>query len=113
MIWIFWNGKYPSQKINRKKARRACTKSKTISYGFGFGLFSPWENPVGVNILRELESKADLVEWNKGQRTVWYVFFSVSGFTADLIVLAHERPDLQLIDLCNAESSENSSRLPD
>lgn len=55
-----------------------------------------WAGPVGANILRELESKADNVMWNKKSRKVWYVLFSAAGFTDDLKELAKHRDDLVL-----------------
>lgn len=46
---------------------------------------------VGVNILRELERKADLVQWNRGRRREYYILFSRSGFTPDMLSLSKER----------------------
>lgn len=57
-----------------------------------------WTAPVGANVLRNLEAKADLVEWNKGNRTVWLALFSASGFTDDLKEIAYKRSDVQLIE---------------
>ena len=58
-----------------------------------------WAGPVGINILRELEAKANLVEWNRNNRTVWFALFSASGFTEDLQELAKTRTDLRLIEM--------------
>lgn len=57
-----------------------------------------WYEPVGVNILHELEGKADSVDWRKKNRQVWYVLFSAAGFTEDLKTLADTRNDLYLFD---------------
>lgn len=57
-----------------------------------------WQEPVGINILRELEKKAETVEWQKGRRKEWYILFSSGGFTEDLRELASSRDDLILID---------------
>ena len=57
-----------------------------------------WQEPVGLNILRELEQKAEHVPWEKQCRRVWYVLFSMGGFTDELRLLADKRPDLLLID---------------
>ena len=57
-----------------------------------------WQEPVGVSVLRGLEDKAVRVEWKKNDRHVWYVLFSVSGFTQELGQLAERGDDLVL---CN------------
>ena len=53
-------------------------------------------NPVGTDILNDLEKKAKLVDWPKGERKEYFVLFSRSGFTANLEKLAGERGDLLL-----------------
>lgn len=57
-----------------------------------------WQEPVGANVLRELERKAGNVDWRKYARQVRYVLFSASGFTEELMELAAERKDLLLVD---------------
>jgi len=57
-----------------------------------------WQEPVGANVLRDLEEKAKSVPWEHGRRKVWYVLFSVNGFTDELKALAAERDDLLLFD---------------
>lgn len=57
-----------------------------------------WKQPVGCNILSELEKKAELVDWNRGQRKEWFILFSESGFTDDLIALAADREDVLLVE---------------
>ena len=57
-----------------------------------------WHEPVGVNILRELEGKAGSVDWRKENRHVWYVLFSAVGFTEELKGVAAARDDLLLFD---------------
>lgn len=47
-----------------------------------------WKDPVGINILRELEEKSKATSWNKAVRKTWYVLFSSSGFTPELETLA-------------------------
>ena len=58
-----------------------------------------WQEPVGVNVLRNLESKTSVVKWNNDQRKVWYVLFSAAGFTEELQAETAQRPDLLLIDM--------------
>lgn len=49
------------------------------------------EKPVGINIYEELKKKATKVEWNKMDREEYYILFSKSGFTAEMIKIAkHE-----------------------
>ena len=55
-----------------------------------------WKEPVGINILIELEKKADNVAWNQSSRKNWYVLFSASGFTPELRELVKKRPDVIL-----------------
>lgn len=58
-----------------------------------------WQEPVGANVLRNLESKTSAVKWNNDQRKVWYVLFSAAGFTEELQAEAARRTDLLLIDM--------------
>ena len=55
-----------------------------------------WTEPVGVSVLRNLEAKTDSVAWEQSNRKVWYVLFSASGFTDELIKEAESRTDLKL-----------------
>ena len=55
-----------------------------------------WQEPVGVSVLRELESKAKTVAWEKEKRKTWFVLFSVNGFTEELRAEAAARTDLRL-----------------
>jgi 4-hydroxyphenylpyruvate dioxygenase-like putative hemolysin len=48
------------------------------------------------DILNDLEKKAKLVDWRKGERKEYFVLFSRTGFTANLEKLAGERGDLLL-----------------
>lgn len=57
-----------------------------------------WQEPVGINILRELENKTESVAWEKNHRKVWYVLFSASGFTDELKEHCKTREDVLLID---------------
>ncbi len=57
-----------------------------------------WQEPVGVNVLRDLETKTDSVAWERNNRKVWYVLFSASGFTDELTALAATREDVLLCD---------------
>ena len=55
-----------------------------------------WTEPVGMSVLRDLEAKTDSVAWERDNRKVWYVLFSASGFTDELIKEAESRTDLEL-----------------
>jgi hypothetical protein len=57
-----------------------------------------WQEPVGVSVLRALEQKERSVAWERSYRKVWYVLFSVAGFTEELKALAQSREDLLLCD---------------
>ena len=53
-------------------------------------------DPVGINILSDLEEKAKKVPWNKSDRKNWYILFSTGGFTPELIELSKTRDDIIL-----------------
>ena len=55
-----------------------------------------WQEPVGADVLQSLEAKADAVSWERNGRKVWYVLFSVSGFTDELKAMAAARDDIVL-----------------
>lgn len=57
-----------------------------------------WQEPVGINILRELENKTESVAWEKNDRKVWYVLFSAGGFTDELREHCKTREDVLLVD---------------
>ena len=57
-----------------------------------------WNVPVGISVLETLEEKAKSVSWNRENRKVWYVLFSVSGFTDTLEKVALQREDVMLIN---------------
>ena len=46
------------------------------------------EKPVGTNIYEDLKKKAAKVEWNKNDRKEYYILFSKSGFTEELVKIA-------------------------
>ena len=56
-------------------------------------------NPVGLSLFGDLEALTEEVRWNGTDRTVQYVLFSRSGFTAELRRLADDRADLFLYSL--------------
>ncbi len=56
------------------------------------------QEPVGINVLRDLEAKAESVTWQRNRRKEWYVLFSAAGFTEDLKALAQTRDDLLLFE---------------
>ena len=57
-----------------------------------------WQEPVGVDVLRSLEAKTNAVSWERNGRRVWYVLFSISGFTDELKALAAARDDVMLCE---------------
>lgn len=58
-----------------------------------------WSKPVDETVLHQLEKKSDFVQWNYGNRNVWYILFSISGFTDSLKQLAENREDIFLSEL--------------
>lgn len=57
-----------------------------------------WKEPVGINVLADLEEKAKKVAWNKSNRKTWFVLFSTGGFTPELKDLAKTRNDIVLAE---------------
>ncbi len=57
-----------------------------------------WQEPVGMNVLHDLEQKAERVAWNQDRRRTWFLLFGMGGFTDELRQLAESRPDLLLVD---------------
>lgn len=57
-----------------------------------------WQESVGVSVLRDLEAKTASVAWERNNRKVWYVLFSASGFSDELVALAATREDVLLCD---------------
>ena len=55
-----------------------------------------WKEPVGINILMELEEKTKKITWNLLTRKNWYVLFSPSGFTPELKEFVKKRTDVIL-----------------
>ena len=55
-----------------------------------------WKEPVGINILMELEEKTKKITWNQSNRKNWYVLFSSSGFTPELKEFVKKRTDIIL-----------------
>ena len=55
-----------------------------------------WIEPVGINILKELEKKSEFVPWEAGRRKTHYVLFSINGFTPELERYVATRPDVKL-----------------
>lgn len=56
-----------------------------------FGECKYWTGLVGLNVLRDLKVKARSVFWKQEQRQEYYVLFSFSGFTPELIDAAQRR----------------------
>ncbi|MRY42731.1 ATP-binding protein [Clostridium beijerinckii] len=61
-----------------------------------FGECKYKEQPLDVDVFYALLDKANDVEWKRGNRKEWYVFFSINGFTAKMQQLAQSRDDILL-----------------
>ena len=55
------------------------------------------KGPVGLNILNDLQDKAKAIDWNRDSRRMYYVLFSIGGFTPELKEAAKARRDVALI----------------
>lgn len=61
-----------------------------------FGECKYWRSPIGLDILEKLRLKSSAVEWNRDKRTEYYILFSISGFTQDLVDYAQEHKNVIL-----------------
>ncbi|MCL2284912.1 MAG: ATP-binding protein [Firmicutes bacterium] len=55
-------------------------------------------NKMGLDVLGELERKVSQVAWKKNDRRCYFILFSVSGFSDELMELASIRNDLILME---------------
>ena len=55
-----------------------------------FGEVKWSEKLVGVNVFEELKKKTDFVQWQNEKRREYYILFSKSGFTPDMIQMARK-----------------------
>lgn len=62
-----------------------------------FGECKYWTSKVGMDVLRNLELKAEQVEWKRGTRKSYFILFSINGFTDELLELSKVRKDLVLM----------------
>jgi len=58
-----------------------------------------WDNLVGINILKELQKKSDLLLIGGEYKEIYYSIFSKRGFTEDLVNLARSRKDIFLFNI--------------
>ena len=61
-----------------------------------FGECKYKKSKIGLDVLTDLEKKSNEVEWNKDNRKSYYIIFSISGFTEELIKEAQKRNDVML-----------------
>lgn len=61
-----------------------------------FGECKYKKSKIGLDVLTALEKKSIEVEWNKDNRKSYYIIFSISGFTEELIKEAQKRNDVIL-----------------
>lgn len=54
--------------------------------------------PMDTDIFYALQEKKKAVEWQKGKRNEWFVFFCINGFTDEMKALAESRKNVFLFD---------------
>ena len=54
------------------------------------------KDPIGSDVFYALENKSQNVLWRNNNRKVWYILFSLNGYSPDLETLAKNRNDLIL-----------------
>jgi AAA+ ATPase superfamily predicted ATPase len=62
-----------------------------------FGECKYRNQPMGVDVLYQLEEKAKQVPWHRDERHNYYALFSISDFDNTLTETAQERDDLVLL----------------
>ncbi|WYE02021.1 DUF234 domain-containing protein [Fusobacterium animalis] len=64
-----------------------------------FGECKYSKKSIGLNILKELKDKSKKVIWNKDKREEYYILFSKSGFSKDLIELTKKESNIILKEM--------------
>ena len=59
-----------------------------------------WNEPVGIQVLQELEGKSKRIAWRKDNRKTWYILFSMNGYTDALQEMVQNRNDVILVSGC-------------
>lgn len=54
-------------------------------------------NPKGMSVLQALQEKSVYVDWKKKERKSYFVLYSRSGFTPDLLSYAADRENIILM----------------
>ncbi len=54
--------------------------------------------PIGTNIYLDLKKKSSFVQWKTGDRKEYFILFSKSGFTPDMIKIARKENNVVLVD---------------
>ena len=62
-----------------------------------FGECKYTNSPKDIDILRDLEMKANEVKWKSNDRCQYFILFSLNGFTVKLKELAAKRDDILLM----------------
>lgn len=57
------------------------------------------ENQVGLSVLKDLQAITKEVQWGSKQRKEYFILFSKSGFTEDLIQFQKEQANLFLVSV--------------
>ena len=104
LIWEI-TAKIPDRLFIMEKCGRFWDKSTEIDIvGFNkqqkkilFGECKYSQKPVGMNIFLELQQKTLKVNWLKDDRQEYFVIFSRSGFSKELLKIAKEKSDLVLV----------------
>lgn len=95
---IWKNMKFPLVKVGRWWDKD--TEIDIVALGednkIVFGECKYSKKQVGLNILNELKEKSKKVIWNNDKREEYYILFSKSGFSQDLIELAKKKIILYL-----------------
>ena len=94
LLWEFRYTIFPFERVGKwwerdKEIDIVAISQKTDGILFGECKWSG--KPVGTNIYRDLKKKASSVQWGKGKRKEYFILFSKSGFTEDMIQLARDK----------------------
>ncbi len=66
-----------------------------------------WSNkPIDIRILRELQTKAETLPWNKNKRREYFILFAKNGFTEEVMKYARQNKQLILVNWSKLKLSD-------
>lgn len=93
LVWQWQNHLFPFERTGKWWNKNEEIDLVAVNQNTNQILFGEckWtEKPLGTNIFGDLKKKAKMVEWNMENRKEYFMLFSKSGFTDEMIKIARE-----------------------